>query len=484
MLYRSVRELRDAVRLALSAREASAAGACGDSGASAPQAERIELLCVDEATDDAPVELEDGRWLSHYALPHEEKRVVAYRQRGCCSARLRAGDLRLRGVGADLRDLLHSMGSALGRSGLLSISGRASSCDSGAAESTPALLRELLALSGALQEKDTRMDSRLSMARKQVEAMGRALVEAKVQDDAVDFLCWFAEEKERLAREASALRGGAQEHLFDESEAEERLRAQAEATLKQCSCTAERLQQAGSVEKALADWLLQGALTRGKQAPENVLELAGKAKTINALMQRCYTCLADHEPNRRKTLSKGSLLRTLGSNAGDVVAAVGGGMVSVGAAGDDDPDCMTSKRRSVSFDLDNKYEVVLRTISSNVNKAQQKLTHMEQLGASIRKAVEATSGRARRLLATCEHAAADSILKEEVRHAEEEAKSAKARVDSESKLVDELSNEVTSLSHMCGQQLLKWQDLVTQDLAHGVCVCVCVGGGGGGERKI
>ena len=121
------------------------------------------------------------------------------------------------------------------------------------------------------------MDSRLSMARKQVEAMGRALVEAKVQDDAVDFLCWFAEEKERLAREARALRGGADEHLLNESEAEAMLRAQAEAALKLCSRTAERLQQAGSVEKALADWLLQGAPTPGKQPPENVLELVRRA---------------------------------------------------------------------------------------------------------------------------------------------------------------------------------------------------------------
>jgi hypothetical protein len=46
-------------------------------------------------------------------------------------------------------------------------------------------------------------------------------------------------------------------------------------------------------------------------------------------------------------------------------------------------------------------------------------------------------------MATCEHAAADSILKEEVRHAEAEAKAARARVESESKLVDELSNEVS-----------------------------------------
>ena len=50
--------------------------------------ERVELLCIDEASDDAPLLLEDGRWLSNYALPHEEKKVFAFRL-SCSAASVR-----------------------------------------------------------------------------------------------------------------------------------------------------------------------------------------------------------------------------------------------------------------------------------------------------------------------------------------------------------------------------------------------------------
>jgi len=430
-----------------------------------------------QSTDDAPVELEDGRWLSRYALPHEEKRVVAYRQRGCCSARLPVGACGApgalsappRGVAADLRDLLHSMGSVLSHSGLLSISGRASSCDSSgaAADGVPALLRELAMLSSALQEKDTRVESRLSLARKQVKVMGRALEQAQVQDEAVEDLLWFVEEKDRLAREASALRAA---DAKDMSEAAGKMHAETEAAFLECCRTAERLKRAGSVDAALADWLLQGELYPAARPADNVLQLVGKVQAVDALMQHCHACLADDEQGRRKTHSRGSLERRMsGAAAGDAGAAAAGGMVSVvGAAGEDDPDCTSSKRRSVSFDLDNRHEVVMRTISNNVNKAQAKLAKMERSSGLVRKAVRETADRTRRLVSACEHsAAADAILAEEVRHAEEEAKASKLSVDSETKVVDELSHEVTSLSHVCGQQLSKWQDLVTQDLAQG-----------------
>lgn len=36
------------------------------------------LLCSDEASDEVPVLLRDGEWLSHYALPHDEKTVFCF----------------------------------------------------------------------------------------------------------------------------------------------------------------------------------------------------------------------------------------------------------------------------------------------------------------------------------------------------------------------------------------------------------------------
>jgi hypothetical protein len=52
-----------------------------------------------------------------------------------------------------------------------------------------------------------------------------------------------------------------------------------------------------------------------------------------------------------------------------VAAAAGGcmvrmgseGEVRMGSAGSDDPDCLSVKRRSVSLDVNNKYEVLIPT---------------------------------------------------------------------------------------------------------------------------
>lgn len=77
-----MRELRKAVSSATAALDAAgrdAVPACG---------ERVELLCIDESSNDAPLLLEDGSWLSHYALPHEEKKVFAFRL--SCSADARS----------------------------------------------------------------------------------------------------------------------------------------------------------------------------------------------------------------------------------------------------------------------------------------------------------------------------------------------------------------------------------------------------------
>ena len=122
----SVRELRDAMRRAADGDLADVPGAQATATPPHPGA-RFELLCIDEASDDAPVRLEDGRWLTHYKLPHEEKKVFAFRL-----------DARTR-VGAELHDLaLHSSSLAmssstapLGRSGLLRLSGSENGDSSG-----------------------------------------------------------------------------------------------------------------------------------------------------------------------------------------------------------------------------------------------------------------------------------------------------------------------------------------------------------------
>lgn len=170
----SVRELREAVRCTTVAREASAHGQDVDGGA-ADVAERFELLCIDESSDDAPVVLEDGRWLSHYTLPHEEKKIFAYRLgsiSGSSTTRVHRAQSHAMGVGSDLRELLHSSTAALGRSSSLHVSAR-TSCESSVPEHMPALVRDLVVLSCAMQEKDTRVESRLSLARTQVQAMSR-----------------------------------------------------------------------------------------------------------------------------------------------------------------------------------------------------------------------------------------------------------------------------------------------------------------------
>ena len=182
----SVRELREAVQGASAVRERRAAQ--GFDGGVVATTERIELLCIDESCDDGPVVLEDGRWLSHYSLPHEEKKVYAYRlgsidgsgsgsgSGGCSGSgsgtRGHETQSHAMGVGAELRELLHST-TALSRSGTLHLSGRASSCESPLPEHTPAIVRDLVVLSRALQEKETRVESRLSFASKQVDAMSR-----------------------------------------------------------------------------------------------------------------------------------------------------------------------------------------------------------------------------------------------------------------------------------------------------------------------
>jgi len=64
---------------------------------------------------------------------------------------------------------------ALARSGSLHLSARAGSCDSPTAPAAPPpdLVRELVALSRAMQDKDAQGCSRLEWARKQAGAMRR-----------------------------------------------------------------------------------------------------------------------------------------------------------------------------------------------------------------------------------------------------------------------------------------------------------------------
>jgi len=145
--------------------------------------------------------LEDGRWLSHYVLPDEKKRVFAYRFSSTASCAAAAASstnkcvvLGPLGVGADLRNLLQQSSSLVTNSGLsvsITLTGRAPDVN----ESTPEQLSELATLLRGMQDKDTRADARLALARKQVHAMRRALQEAKVQDEAVQLLTWYAEEK-------------------------------------------------------------------------------------------------------------------------------------------------------------------------------------------------------------------------------------------------------------------------------------------------
>ncbi len=145
--------------------------------------------------------LEDGRWLSHYVLPDEKKRVFAYRFSSTASCAAAAASstnkcvvLGPLGVGADLRNLLQQSSSLVTNSGLsvsISLTGRAPDVN----ESTPEQLSELATLLRGMQDRDTRADARLTLARKQVHAMRCALQEAKVQDEAVQILTWYAEEK-------------------------------------------------------------------------------------------------------------------------------------------------------------------------------------------------------------------------------------------------------------------------------------------------
>ncbi len=144
--------------------------------------------------------LEDGRWLSHYVLPDEKKRVFAYRFSSTASCAAAAASSTNKcvvgplGVGADLRNLLQQSSSLVTSSGLsvsITLAGRAPDVN----ESTPEQLSEVATLLRGMQDKDTRADARVALARKQVHAMRRALQEAKVQDEAVQLLTWYAEEK-------------------------------------------------------------------------------------------------------------------------------------------------------------------------------------------------------------------------------------------------------------------------------------------------
>ena len=161
----SVRELRDAMRRAADGDLADVPGAQATATPPHPGA-RFELLCIDEASDDAPVRLEDGRWLTHYKLPHEEKKVFAFRL-----------DERTR-VGAELHDLaLHSSSLAmssstapLGRSGLLRLSGSEDGDSARLDEAkVPAEVRELARAANEMADRETRLAARLALARRQVD---------------------------------------------------------------------------------------------------------------------------------------------------------------------------------------------------------------------------------------------------------------------------------------------------------------------------
>jgi len=345
-------------------------------------------------------------------------------------------------------------------------------------------------------------------------------VEAKLQDDAIEILCWYADDKERRARENEEL------NSVDEAQTElnkEVARKHAQRLFQHHRATVLRLAMPGSADRALAAWFLQGGGGGGGRA-DNMLDLVGKRQRIDHVLHVCQAKLVEEEFSRRKSISsvssRGSVERRAAVTTGGGEVGIAGAMVGVGGeGGEDDPDCMSVKRRSVSLDVDNTYEVVMQTIANNVRKAQKKLESIQTRCAAVHAAVGETADRTRRLsgmqaslpvsfailfayirftfhifgntAASCvsfftsaTHSAPaqqpDAILAQEVRSAEEEATLARMWVDGESKVVDELANEVTSLSHVCGQQLHKWQDLVSRDLLHGLSAAFPNAAHGGG----
>ena len=240
------------------------------------------------------------------------------------------------------------------------------------------------------------------------------------------------------------------------------------------------------------------------QGAVSVLDLVGRREMVEKLVAHCEARLAQEHKLAEEEMggavggrggrspgARGSCEKRLAQVWGEGAVEAGacaGDMVPVWVAGEgEEGDDGLCKRRSVSLDVDNKYEVVLRTIENNVKRAQAKLQTLEARHAAVGAAVGATVERARRLAVACEHPSAAhaapspvpaaaagaaaaaggvaGVLAAEVCAAEEEAKRMGKEVDADGRAADALANEVQALTHVCSQQLIKWRDLVARDMA-------------------
>ena len=347
-----MRELREAVaRRALE--EAAGAGA-------APGPEDVLLVCADEASL-APALLEDGHWLSHHALPHDEKRVYALNLRAAAvgtpapSAALRAVEAALAAPAGG--ESSFSASAALGSSGSEAFPAPGS-----------AALGALAAAARRAGVAHGRAAALAGTGAAQASALAACMARAEAQDRGLDALLALADAHHARAGDSAEERApgaGERERAVEAREARRALAASVETFAE--ALAALRALQA----RALPAELAPGAAPPRAQellALAPLLDLAGQCAAAQALFPTPREQTSNKPTNKTPAtrlpaaLTRSRAAQTQAQVEAELHDGPGAEPGSPAALGD---------RASVSLDVGSKLRLLLATMRRDVEGVVQ-----------------------------------------------------------------------------------------------------------------
>eukprot|EP00288_Rhodomonas_lens_P007254 CAMPEP_0177725390 /NCGR_PEP_ID=MMETSP0484_2-20121128/19225_1 /TAXON_ID=354590 /ORGANISM="Rhodomonas lens, Strain RHODO" /LENGTH=511 /DNA_ID=CAMNT_0019237899 /DNA_START=81 /DNA_END=1613 /DNA_ORIENTATION=- len=433
----SVRELREASAASLGVNQAN-----------------LLLLCSDEASDEVPVLLRDGEWLSHYALPHDEKTVFCFDTVAISAAA--SGD-EASNSGQARGHLLEKSEKGWMRSSIKHHDSGASLTGSNMDEvkSDNAALLSLSTLSKKFQQSAKRAQNITQEVRGVVDAMQDALQSATRQNQAIDALLVYAEEKQHDARVRQDHAGGEAEEaaLLDSLSREEQELLDLESFVKALSTT--------PGPPAIARWLSEhgcpppsssssSSSSSGKKkggkppapeqgSPDSVLSL-GQGEGLWQLVEESRLALA---------LARTALRER----------EKGGGEEEDGAS-----PASVSKRYSLSLDIEDKLRVTLEALGSSLRHAADKTPSLSESLAAITAVAAQTCSRAERLAAALAGGKQGAEVDRELAGAVADAERAAAQVDRELEKVLDADSKIAGRQSSFVVQWRAWQLLVAQHL--------------------
>eukprot|EP00960_Hanusia_phi_P051032 760563-Hanusia_phi.AAC.3 len=367
----------------------------------------IIFLSVDHGENDVPpVELMDGRWLSQYDIPKNNKKIFAFDM-----SRIRRADDE--GCQSELGRSTRSLFEAEGQPGLRSSWTMAGSNKDGECLEEAELLKELSLLSKQMVPVEQKIRARNQSATKLVDKMIEGFEIASVQQESINVLIWYLEE----LQSKDDLAGNRSRQSVDREE-----RAKQLATFEACKEKIAKL-ETRPVDEGVVEWYRQSGRPRDVACGEYIKE--------------CEDFRA-HSPRRSQ--------------------------MHVQDFGECEEELPSLKRSSLSLDFDDRIRIMYMTMKASRDLSTDKLGQLNHIASNIFQLNEATHGRVRRLSKLLTEG--DSITKQEVENATCEAQSELGQMQAESKTIENLSVSITEGSVAFAFHFQQWIRLATSSLQH------------------